>query len=101
MEYRLDGINQVQVNRKANLTFANILRTVLRQDPNVIMVGEIRDEETAECIRAALTGHQVFSTLHTNDAPRTLIRLLNMGIESYLLSSSFIEWFLSVWARLN
>ncbi|MGI5875382.1 MAG: GspE/PulE family protein [Dethiobacteria bacterium] len=102
VEYRLDGINQVQVNRKANLTFANILRTVLRQDPNVIMVGEIRDEETAEmAIRAALTGHQVFSTLHTNDAPRTLIRLLNMGIESYLLSSSLIGVVSQRLVRLN
>ncbi|RJX28004.1 MAG: type II/IV secretion system protein [Dethiobacter sp.] len=91
VEYRLDGINQVQVNNKINLTFANALRTMLRQDPNVIMVGEIRDVETAEiATRAALTGHLVFSTLHTNDAPRTVTRLLDMGVEPFLLTSSLL-----------
>ncbi|MGE4232211.1 MAG: type IV-A pilus assembly ATPase PilB [Bacteriovoracia bacterium] len=89
VEYNLDGINQVQVNKEIGLTFANVLRTFLRQDPDIILVGEIRDLETAEvAIQAALTGHLVFSTLHTNDAPSTLIRLMNMGIEPFLVTSA-------------
>ncbi len=91
VEYRLEGINQVQVNPKANLTFSTGLRTVLRQDPDVIMVGEIRDEETGEiAVRSALTGHLVLSTLHTNNAVATITRLLNMNLESYILSSTII-----------
>ncbi|HWR43655.1 type II secretion system ATPase GspE [Sporomusa sp.] len=91
VEYRLDGINQVQVNHKAGLTFANGLRSILRQDPNVVMVGEIRDTETADiAIRAALTGHMVFSTLHTNDAPGAITRLIDMGIEPFLVASSVL-----------
>jgi type IV pilus assembly protein PilB len=89
VEFNFDGINQVQVKSDIGLTFANALRSFLRQDPDIIMVGEIRDEETAEiAIRAALTGHLVFSTLHTNDAPSTLNRLLDMNIPSYLVASA-------------
>jgi type IV pilus assembly protein PilB len=91
VEFRLDGINQVQVNAKIGLSFAAALRSILRQDPDIIMVGEIRDAETAEiAIRAALTGHLVFSTLHTNDAPRALSRLAEMGIEPFLIASSVV-----------
>jgi type II secretory ATPase GspE/PulE/Tfp pilus assembly ATPase PilB-like protein len=91
VEYRLDGINQVQVNPRINFTFANALRSILRQDPNVIMIGEIRDLETAEmATRAALTGHLVLSTLHTNDACSTISRLLDMGVDSYLITSSLV-----------
>jgi len=91
VEYYLEGINQVQVNTRIGYTFARALRTILRQDPNIIMIGEIRDLETAEiAIRAALTGHLVCSTLHTNDASRSVTRLLDMGIENYLLASSLI-----------
>lgn len=91
VEYRLDGINQVQVNPKAGLTFAGGLRSILRQDPNIIMIGEIRDTETAQiAIRAAVTGHLVISTLHTNDAPSTVSRLMDMEIEPYLLSNSLV-----------
>jgi len=91
VEYQLAGINQVQVNPKAGLTFANGLRSFLRQDPDVIMVGEIRDEETARiAIHAALTGHLVLSTLHTNDAPGAVTRLIDMGIEPFLVASSLI-----------
>lgn len=91
VEYRLDGINQVQVNTRVNLTFANALRSILRQDPDIIMIGEIRDLETAEmAVRAALTGHLVFSTLHTNDACATVSRLLDMGVDNYLITSSLI-----------
>jgi type IV pilus assembly protein PilB len=91
VEYQLTGINQVQVNPKAGLTFANGLRSFLRQDPDIIMVGEIRDEETARiAIHAALTGHLVLSTLHTNDAPGAVTRLINMGIEPFLVASSLI-----------
>lgn len=91
VEYRLSGIRQIQVNDKVDLTFANGLRSILRQDPDIIMVGEIRDLETAEiAIQAALTGHLVFATLHTNDAPAAIIRLIDMGIEPFLLSSSII-----------
>ncbi|TMI86869.1 MAG: type II secretion system protein GspE [Bacillati bacterium ANGP1] len=91
VEYQLLGVNQVQVNPKAGLTFANGLRSFLRQDPDVIMVGEIRDEETARiAIHAALTGHLVLSTLHTNDAPGAVVRLIDMGIEPLLVASSLI-----------
>lgn len=91
VEYQLDGINQIQVNEKAGLYFDNGLRSVLRQDPDIVMVGEIRDFATAEvATNAALTGHLVFSTLHTNDAPSATTRLMDMGIEPYLVSSSLI-----------
>lgn len=91
VEYRLEGINQVQVNNKAGLTFANGLRSILRQDPDIIMVGEIRDAETAEiAVRASITGHIVLSTIHTNDTASTISRLEDMGIESYLISSSVV-----------
>ena len=91
VEYQLKGVNQGQVNAKVGLTFANGLRSVLRQDPNIILVGEIRDLETAEiAIRASLTGHLVFSTLHTNDAAGAVTRLIDMGIEPFLISSSLI-----------
>ncbi|MGL5150627.1 MAG: GspE/PulE family protein [Clostridium sp.] len=89
VEFMIEGINQVSVNTKAGLTFASGLRSILRQDPDVVMVGEIRDSETAEiAIRASITGHIVLSTLHTNDAPSTVARLIDMGIESYLVSTS-------------
>ncbi len=88
VEYELDGIGQVQVNTKIGLTFANGLRTLVRQDPDVILIGEIRDQETASiAVQSALTGHLVFSTLHTNDAPSAITRLLDMDVESFLLSS--------------
>ena len=91
VEYQLPRINQVQVNPKAGLTFATGLRSILRQDPDVIMVGEIRDRETAEiAVQAALTGHLVLSTLHTNDAPSAFTRLVDMGIEPFLITSSVI-----------
>ena len=89
VEYQLEGINQVQINPKVNLTFATGLRSILRQDPDVIMVGEIRDKETAEiAVRSALTGHLVLSTLHTNHTVATIARLMDMGIEPYLISST-------------
>ena len=89
VEFNLAGINQVQIHEEIGLTFANALRSFLRQDPDIILVGEIRDFETAEiAIKAALTGHLVLSTLHTNDAPSTVNRLLNMGIEPFLVSSA-------------
>lgn len=89
IEYRLEGTNQIQVNAKTNLTFANGLRALLRQDPNVIMVGEIRDEETASiAVNAALTGHLVLATLHTNDAATTLPRMKEMGVEPFLLGAT-------------
>jgi MSHA biogenesis protein MshE len=89
VEYRLQGINQVQVNEKIDLTFARILRSALRQDPDVVLVGEMRDHETAQIgMRAALTGHVVLSTLHTNDAISTPIRLFDMGIPDYMVASS-------------
>jgi type IV pilus assembly protein PilB len=91
IEYQLTGINQVQVNLQAGLTFARGLRAILRQDPNIVMVGEIRDTETAEiAIRAALTGHLVFSTLHTNDAVAAITRLVDMGVEPFLVSSALV-----------
>ena len=89
VEFQIEGINQVNVNSKVGMTFANALRSILRQDPDVIMVGEIRDEETAQiAIRAAITGHLVLSTMHTNDTSSTVARLMDIGIESYLVSSS-------------
>jgi type IV pilus assembly protein PilB len=89
VEYRLAGINQIQINPKAGLTFATALRTILRSDPDVIMVGEIRDTETAKIsIESALTGHFVFSTLHTNDAPGAITRLNEMGVEPFLTGSA-------------
>ena len=91
VEYRLKGINQVQVNRKINRTFANALRSILRQDPNIIMVGEIRDPETATItVQSALTGHLVLSTLHTNNAAGAVTRLTDMGLEKYLVNSSLL-----------
>jgi type IV pilus assembly protein PilB len=89
VEYQLEGINQIQVNTNVGMTFAAGLRSILRQDPNIIMVGEIRDKETAEvAIRASLTGHLVLSTLHTNDSIGTVTRLIDMGVEPFLLASS-------------
>ncbi|WP_016905140.1 ATPase, T2SS/T4P/T4SS family, partial [Xanthomonas arboricola] len=89
VEIRLPGVNQVQQNNKRGMTFAAALRSFLRQDPDIIMVGEIRDLETAEiAIKAAQTGHMVLSTLHTNDAPQTIARLMNMGIAPYNITSS-------------
>jgi type IV pilus assembly protein PilB len=89
VEYQLEGINQIQVNHNVGMTFAAGLRSILRQDPNIIMVGEIRDSETVEvAIRASLTGHLVLSTLHTNDSIGTVTRLLDMGVEPFLLASS-------------
>jgi len=91
VEYQMDGLNQVQVNVKADMTFANGLRSILRQDPNIVLIGEIRDGETAQiAIEAALTGHLVLSTLHTNDAPSVATRLIDMGIEPFLIASSLI-----------
>jgi len=91
VEYRLSLIRQTQINPKAGITFAAGLRSILRQDPDVIMVGEIRDLDTSEiAIQAALTGHLVLSTLHTNDAPEAITRLLDIGVEPYLISSSVI-----------
>src|SRR5690606_18137808 len=89
VEYKITGVNQTQTNSKAGMTFASGLRALLRQDPNIIMVGEVRDGETANlAIQAALTGHMVFSTLHTNNAATTLPRLIDMGVESFLISST-------------
>src|SRR5271166_4194408 len=91
VEYQMDGINQIHVNTQIGLTFASGLRHIVRQDPDVIMVGEIRDRETADvAIRAALTGHFVYSTLHTNDAPSAISRLTDMGVENYLITSSLV-----------
>lgn len=91
VEYTLNGVNQVNVNTKAGLTFASGLKSILRQDPDIVMIGEIRDEETAQiAIKAAITGHLVLSTLHTNDAPSTISRLLDMKIEPYLVATSIV-----------
>src|ERR1700678_4449044 len=91
VEYQMDGINQLHVNTQIGLTFASGLRHIVRQDPDVIMVGEIRDRETADiAIRAALTGHFVYSTLHTNDAPSAITRLSDMGVENFLMTSSLV-----------
>src|SRR5439155_24195885 len=91
IEYQIPGVNQTQVNEKAKLTFANALRAILRQDPDVILVGEIRDHETAKiAMQAAQTGHLVLSTLHTDNAPSTVTRLMDMGLEPYVIASSLI-----------
>jgi type IV pilus assembly protein PilB len=91
VEYQLGGVSQVQVNKKAGLTFGTALRAFLRQDPDIIMVGEMRDLETAEiAIEASLTGHLVLSTLHTNDAPSATIRMVDMGVEPYLIAATVI-----------
>jgi type IV pilus assembly protein PilB len=88
VEYRIAGINQVQVNVKAGLTFASALRSILRSDPDVVLIGEIRDQETAQiAIEASLTGHLVLSTLHTNDAPSAFTRMIDMGVEPFLIAS--------------
>ena len=88
VEYQIDGINQIQVHSQIGLTFASILRSILRHDPDIILIGEIRDMETADiAVRASLTGHLVFSTLHTNDAPSAIARLIDMGVEPYLVAS--------------
>ncbi|MEJ7808501.1 MAG: ATPase, T2SS/T4P/T4SS family, partial [Telluria sp.] len=89
VEYRLPGINQVQVNDKIELTFARVLRSALRQDPDIVLVGEMRDQETAQIgLRAAMTGHLVLSTLHTNDAASTPLRLMDMGVPRYMVGSA-------------
>ena len=91
VEFTMTGINQTQVNTKANMTFAAALRSILRQDPDIIMIGEIRDEETAEiAVRSAITGHLVFSTLHTNDAPGAILRLQDMGVDNYLVADALV-----------
>jgi type IV pilus assembly protein PilB len=91
VEYSIEGINQVQVNTKAGLTFSTGLRSILRQDPDIIMIGEIRDQETVDiAIRAAITGHLVLSTIHTNDAPGTISRLIDMGVPPYMLAASLV-----------
>ncbi|MBN1903702.1 MAG: Flp pilus assembly complex ATPase component TadA, partial [Deltaproteobacteria bacterium] len=91
VEFELQGINQVQINEKVGLTFPSVLRSILRQDPNVIMIGEIRDKETAEIsLQSALTGHLVLSTLHTNDAPSAVTRLVDIGMPPYLITSSIL-----------
>jgi MSHA biogenesis protein MshE len=102
VEYRLAGINQVQVNEKIDLTFARVLRSALRQDPDIILVGEIRDEDTAQiALRAALTGHLVFSTLHTKDAVSTPIRLIDMGAPAYMVATSVHAVLAQRLVRLN
>ena len=89
IEYQLDGVNQVQINAKAGMTFAGGLRSILRQDPNIILVGEIRDQETASiAFEAAQTGHLLLSTLHTNDAPSTVSRLLDLGVEPFFVAAA-------------
>ena len=91
VEYSMQGINQTQVNNKANMTVAAALRSILRQDPDIIMIGEIRDEETAEiAVRSAITGHIVFSTLHTNDAPGAIVRLEDMKVKDYLVADALV-----------
>src|SRR5438034_3970455 len=102
VEYQMDGINQIHVNPQIGLTFATGLRHIVRQDPDVIMIGEIRDLETAEiAIRSALTGHLVFSTLHTNDATSAVTRVIDMGVEDYLLASSLIGILAQRLVRVN
>jgi len=89
VEYQMAGVNQVQINERVGLTFASGLRTILRQDPDIVMVGEIRDPETASiAMQASMTGHLVLSTLHTNDAPAAVSRLIDMGVEPFLITSS-------------
>jgi type IV pilus assembly protein PilB len=100
VEYQLAGINQIQVNTEVGMTFARALRSVLRQDPDIIMVGEIRDEDTARvAVQAALTGHMVLSTLHTNDCPGGIMRLIDMGIEPYLIASATLGFIAQRLAR--
>jgi type IV pilus assembly protein PilB len=100
--YRIDNIRQVQLNRKAGMTFASGLRSVLRQDPEVIMVGEIRDQETAAiAVQAAQTGHRVLSTLHTNNAAGAIIRFIDMGIEPFLIASVLLVSFAQRLVRTN
>ncbi|HNS31825.1 MAG TPA: ATPase, T2SS/T4P/T4SS family [bacterium] len=102
VEYNLDGINQIQVNSKVGLSFANGLRSILRHDPNIIMLGEIRDRETADmAIQASLTGHLVFSTLHTNDSTSAVVRLADMGVEPYLIASSLVGVMAQRLIRIN
>ncbi|MBI2932520.1 MAG: Flp pilus assembly complex ATPase component TadA, partial [Planctomycetes bacterium] len=102
IEYHLPGVSQIEVNAKKGLTFASGLRSLVRQDPDIIFVGEIRDMETASiAIQAALTGHLVFSTLHTNDAPGAVTRLLDLGVEPYLVASSVIGVIAQRLVRLN
>src|SRR5207244_13227635 len=89
VEYEIDGIIQCPINHEIDLTFASALRSILRQDPDIILVGEIRDLETAQvAVQASLTGHMVFSTLHTNDAPSTITRLRDMGVEPFLITAT-------------
>jgi general secretion pathway protein E len=91
IEYNLDGIGQTQVNSRIDMNFARALRAILRQDPDIVMIGEIRDLETAQiAVQASLTGHLVLATLHTNDAPSAVTRLIDMGIEPFLLSSTLL-----------
>ncbi len=91
IEYILDGANQVQINTQVGLTFGRVLRAILRQDPDILLVGEIRDQETAEiALRAAMTGHMVFATLHTNDAPSSVTRLVDIGVQSFLVASTVV-----------
>ena len=91
VEANLNGVNQVQVNDKAGLTFGSALRSILRQDPDIIMIGEIRDQETAEiAVKASITGHLVVSTLHTNSSANTITRLADMGVENYLIADSVV-----------
>ncbi len=91
VEYDIDGIMQIQVNPEIDVTFSNCLRSILRQDPDIILIGEIRDLETLEiAIQASLTGHLVLSTLHTNDAPSTITRLINMGLKPYLITAALV-----------
>jgi type II secretory ATPase GspE/PulE/Tfp pilus assembly ATPase PilB-like protein len=91
VEYQIDGVSQIPVHVKVGLTFANALRSILRHDPDIIMIGEMRDAETAEiAIQAALTGHLVFSTLHTNDAPSGIARMVDMGVEPYLVTATVL-----------
>jgi MSHA biogenesis protein MshE len=102
VEYRLPGINQVQINDKIELTFGSVLRSVLRQDPDVILVGEMRDQETAQIgLRAAITGHLVFSTLHTRDAASTPMRLIDMGVPSVMVASALQSVLAQRLARMN
>src|SRR5438132_5588113 len=102
VEYQMDGVNQIQVNTQIELTFSLGLRHIVRQDPDVIMIGEIRDLETADiAIRSSLTGHLVFSTVHTNDAPSAVTRLVDMGVEDYLLASSLIGILAQRLVRVN
>src|SRR4029079_6264211 len=102
VEYLLPGINQVEVRSSIGLTFSRIIRAMLRQAPNVILVGEIRDVETADmAIQASLTGHLVFSTLHTNDAPGSITRLIYMGVQPFLVASSVMAVMAQRLVRVN